>query len=127
MGEHVSHEHVRDEIRDAVNLCRNTANIGCIKTDSIAQSGYTFEVPAIPYSFKWSPMRKIMIIGGCFPAQLTLIKGRLLIRNWPMGKFSLGHKSAQGLGEIMTRVGQIKNIDLPNGLTRLPDVRSVSG
>ena len=114
---------VLDGIRDAVKLCRNTDNIGCIKLIEYRNRA-NVRGASHPVLFQVVSDAQIMIIGAV-PGSIDADQRKIAYQKLVDGQFSLGHKSAQGLGEIMTRVGQIKNIDLPNDLTRLPDVKSI--
>ena len=107
-----------DEIRNGIKVCRNTDNIGCVcLTQYRDRTGA--EGADHPILFQIVPKAKIMVIGPV-PGPIEAGPAKAAYQRLVRGQFSLGHKSAQGLGEIMMRVGQIKNIDLPADITRFP-------
>ncbi len=111
------------QIRDAVRNCRNADNIGCV-TVTKYRDQKNVEGASHPVLFQIVPKARIAIIGAV-PGSIDADPTKEAYQKLVNGQFSLGHKSAQGLGEIMMRVGNIKRIDLPCRITRLPDTRSI--
>ena len=62
---------------------------------------------------------------GAVPGSIDADPGKAAYQKLVRGQFSLGHKSAQGLGEIMMSVGKIKDINLPADITRLPTEKGI--
>lgn len=58
---------------------------------------------------------------GAVPGSIDADAKKVAYQRLVDGQFALGHRSARGLGAIMRRVGHIAGIDLPDGLTDLPD------
>ena len=112
-----------DEIRAAIKRCRNTDNAGCIQLTAYREQA-NVEGASHPVLFQAVPNAKIMLIGAV-PGSIDADASKAAYQRLVRGQFSLGHKSAQGLGEIMTRVGKTKNIDLPVDIIRLPDKKRI--
>ena len=111
------------EIRGAVERCRSTDSPGCIHLTEYRDRA-SVEGANHPVLFQVVPNARVMLIGavpGGIDTDVKKAAYQALVR----GQFSLGHKSAQGLGEIMRRVGEIRGIDLPGGLTSLPHSNSI--
>ena len=108
------------EIRDAVEHCRNTDDIGCIELIKYRDQE-NVEGASHPVLFQIVPKPKIMLIGAVPGPIETKTAYQKLVN----AQFSLGYTSAKGLGEIMMRVGKIKGIDLPGDITRLPNEKSI--
>ncbi len=111
------------EIRDAVEHCRNTDNIGCTKLIKYREHE-NVEGADHPVLFQTVSKAKIMLIGAV-PGSIAADERKIAYQKLVNAQFSLGHKSAQGLGEIMMRVGKIKDIDLPDDIIRLPDTETI--
>ena len=112
-----------DRIRDAVKLCRNTDNIGCIQLTGYRDQA-NVEGASHPVLFQVVPNAKIMIIGAV-PGSIDASTDKAAYQRLVNGQFSLGHRSAKGLGEIMMRVGRGKRIDVPAEITHLPDKKEI--
>ena len=111
------------QIRDTVRNCRNADNIGCV-TVTKYRDQKNVEGACHPVLFQIVPKARIVIIGAV-PGSIDADPTKEAYQKLVNGQFSLGHKSAQGLGEIMIKVGKIKGIDLPQDATRLPDSKSI--
>ena len=110
-------------IRDTVEHCRNTDNIGCIELTKCRDQA-NVEGASHPVLFQIVPKAKITLIGAV-PGSIDADTGKVAYQKLVNAQFSLGHKSAQGLGEIMMRVGKIKDIDLPADIIRLPNAKTI--
>ena len=108
------------QIRDAVEHCRNTDNIGCTELIKYRDQENA-EGASHPVLFQIVPKAKIMLIGAVPGAIETKTAYQKLVN----AQFSLGYTSAHGLGKIMKRVGKIKGIDLPGDITRLPNEKNI--
>ncbi len=112
-----------DEIRDAVKLCRNTDNVGCTRLTKYRDQA-DVKGASHPVLFQVVPDARIMIIGA-IPGSIDSRPSKAAYQRLVNGQFSLGHSSAKGLGEIMMRVGKIKDIKLPADITILPNKESI--
>lgn len=112
-----------DEIRDAIERCRNTDNDGCIALTSYRDQA-NVNGASHPILFQVVSDARIIIIGA-IPGSIGANAGKAAYQKLVNGQFSLGHKSAQGLGEIMMRVGHLKKIILPTEITSLPDTKYI--
>lgn len=112
-----------EDIRDAVKHCRNTDNIGCIKLTDYRDNANVAGA-SHPVLFQIAPKASIMIIGAV-PGSIDADTRKIAYQKLVNAQFSLGHKSAIGLGEIMMRVGKIKKIDFPVDITHLPDTKEI--
>ena len=111
------------EIRGAVEHCRNTDNIGC--TELIKYRDQTnVEGANHPVLFQIVPKVKIMVIGAV-PGSIAADARKVAYQKLVNAQFSLGDKSAKGLGEIMMQVGNIKGIDLPTDIIRVPNTETI--
>lgn len=111
------------EIRDAVEHCRNTDNIGCTELIKYRDRANA-EGANHPVLFQIVPKAKIMLIGAV-PGSIDADVRKVAYQKLVNAQFALGHKSAMGLGEIMIKAGKIKGIDLPEDITRLPDTKGI--
>ena len=112
-----------DEIRTAAKLCRNTDNNGCVQLTEYRDQA-NVEGASHPVLFQVVPNAKITLIGAV-PGSIDADASKAAYQKLVRGQFSLGHKSARGLGEIMMRVGKIKSIDLPPDITDLPNKKNI--
>ena len=99
-----------DEIRDAMRLCRNTDNVGCTRLTEYRDQA-DVRGASHPVLFQVVPDARIMIIGAV-PGSIDASKNKAAYQRLVNGQFSLGHKSAQGLGEIR---GRLKSPFSPGG------------
>ncbi len=111
------------EIRVAVEQCRSTDSPGCIQLTEYRDRA-SIEGASHPVLFQVVPHARVMLVGAV-PGGIDTDARKAAYQKLVGGQFALGHKSAQGLGEIMTRVGVIRGIDLPKGLTSLPDSNGI--
>ena len=111
------------EIRSDVEHCRNNDNTGCITLIKY-RTQENVEGADHPVLFQIVPKAEIMLIGAV-PGSISADARKVAYQKLVNAQFSLGHKSAQGLGEIMMRVGKIKGIDLPTDIIRLPNIRTI--
>lgn len=107
-----------DGIRDSLKLCRNTGNAGCIELIEYRDKA-NVDGASHPVLFQVVEHAKIMVIGAV-PGSIDASPDKVAYQKLVNGQFSLGHKSAQGLGEIMMRVGNTGNIELPEDIICLP-------
>ena len=112
-----------NRIRDAVRLCRNTDNIGCIELIQYRDRANA-EGASHPLLFQAVPRARVMIIGAV-PGPIDSSTSKVDYQKLVDGQFSLGHRSAKGLGEIMMRVGKLGEINLPADITLMPTKESV--
>ena len=112
-----------EEIRQTVENCRNRDNIGCAGLVDYRENSNALGA-SHPVLFQIVSGARIMIIGAV-PGSIDSGQSKVNYQKLVNGQFSLGHKSAQGLGEIMGRVGEIKDIILPPGITDIPNTESI--
>lgn len=105
-------------LRSDLQSCRNCANAGCAELiayrDACAVPGASH-----PLLFQIVPSAKIMVIGSV-PGGIGTTQAKAKYQNMVNGQWSLGHKSAQGLGMIMRFAGKLKGMDLSPLLEALP-------
>lgn len=111
------------EIRNGVQHCRNSDDFGCIKLTEYRDQA-NVDGASHPVLFQIVPKAKIMLIGAV-PGSIDADAKKAAYQRLVNAQFSLGHKSAKGLGEIMMRVGNIRNIHLPADIIRLPDTKII--
>ena len=112
-----------DQVRNALKACRNTETIGCIKLTQYRDHANA-EGASHPVLFQIVPRANIVVIGSV-PGAIEAGPGKAGYQEIARGQFSLGHKSGQGLGQIIARVGKLKSIDLPPGVTDFPSTPQV--
>ncbi len=111
------------EIRNNIEHCRNTDNLGCITLTEYRDKA-NVEGASHPVLFQTVSRAKIMLIGA-EPGSIDADTSKAVYQSLVNAQFSLGHKSAVGLGEIMMRVGKIRQINLPLDITRIPITEDV--
>ena len=111
-----------EKIREGVRFCRNQTNPGCEALLDYRE-GLALKKANHPLLFQIVQDPKIMIIGAV-PGGLDS-SGKLNYQELVNGQFSLGHKSAQGLGEIMKRTARLCDIKISHGIAELPTSRAV--
>ena len=109
-----------EEIRQAIENCRNRDNVGCAALVDYRENANVTGA-SHPVLFQIVEGARIMIIGAV-PGSIDAVPSYQRLVN---GQFSLGYKSAQGLGEIMVRIGEIKDISLPPRLSDIPDTEDI--
>ncbi len=109
-----------EEIRQMIESCRNRDNVGCKALIDYRENANVAGA-SHPVLFQIVNGARIMIIGAV-PGSLDAAPAYQRLVN---GQFSLGYKSARGLGEIMVRVGEIRDIGLPSDLTRMPVTKHI--
>lgn len=105
------------KIRDQLKSCYNQKNEGCQKLISYRERCNVIGAQH-PLLFQIVKNPRIIIIGAV-PGSIDA-QGKSNYQSLVNGQFSLGHKSAQGLGEIMGRVSQLKDIDFSPGIFEIP-------
>lgn len=112
-----------ERIREQIANCRNCDNEACAGLVRYRERA-DVDGASHPVLFQVVPKAKVIIIGAV-PGSIDASSNKAAYQKLVNGQFSLGHRSAQGLGEIMHRVGKAKGIPLPNTLTDLPSSQDV--
>lgn len=104
-----------DEIRSSAKLCRNSNNAGCRYVTKY-RDRLNVEGASHPVLFQIVSDTRIMIIGAV-PGP---IDSKPSYQKLARGEFSLGHRSGQGLGMIMSRASRLMNISLSSEIEKIP-------
>ncbi|MCK6472711.1 MAG: hypothetical protein L6R28_13295 [Planctomycetes bacterium] len=106
------------ELREGIRACRNHGNAGCAELiaylDEKAVPGASH-----PLLFQHVPKARVMIVGSV-PGGIGTNTAKANYQNLVNGEYSIGHKSAQGLGVIMRAADKLKGHESSPLLEELP-------
>ena len=106
------------QLRKALKSCRVQTNEGC-RTLIRYRDGKKTPGAGHPLLFQLVPKARMIIVGSV-PGGIASNNAKASYQALLNGQYCLGHKSAQGLGQIMLLAGKSKGIHLPQELAEVP-------
>lgn len=107
-----------NEVREGISLCRNRKNPSCRFLIDYRENKKV-EGASHPLLFQIVSRPKIMIIGAV-PGSIDTDPAKISYQRLVNCEFSLGHKSASGLGQIMELVGHSLGVEFPRTIKEIP-------